>query len=272
MIIDTHNKETLENSICAYFQITKEELYDFIIQIHLSPYSIDDMISEYVSDNISTSLDFIQFYHLTRRLHGANLKKSNNLYDLLLDKTIVSEFLINYGLTFRMEDDHLQLYENGIRFEFDDKLDEKSENDIAYIKWRMGYNKDDIDYCVNGFAFRHMLENNSYYNELRHGPEFISKLSQIIGKKEIIEDYYKNSDYYCLEYKIPIDKVIIDENDKIVSKKDKTKLLLEGSLLKLYNIWGNPYYWHDLNNINLRLRDEDIMQEDFLVMAEKIID
>lgn len=38
---------------------------------------------------------------------------------------------------------------------------------------------------------------------------------QVIGREDVLEEYIKNSKYYCLEYKVSIEKVIFDGNDSL---------------------------------------------------------
>lgn len=86
----------------------------------------------------------------------------------------------------------------------------KSADIHIKVMKHMGYFKGHEDYCVNGFALKDMLHENSYTISLRSCPEFIEQMSLVIGRKDIIRDYERNSRYYCLEYLVPMDKVIFD--------------------------------------------------------------
>lgn len=267
MIVDTHNKETLQKSICDYFHLSENELYCLFDSFYNSSRELEEAIEEYIATNILTPLDGVQFYHLSRRLNGSNLKMGNNLYDLLLNKSIISDFLSYYGIAFKKEADHLQLYCNG-------KLEElkySSHGNVDYLKWRMGYIQDDEDYCFNGFALRDLLQHNtSYYNQLGFCPEFICQLAQVIDKESIIWDYRENSKYYCLEYLLPIDMVIIDGKEYLKSSKGKTEVLLSAFMLRLYNYWFDSGYSFDHDNVILRLSDTDTMEERYFVRAEEL--
>lgn len=267
MIIDTHSRETLQKSICSYFHLTENNLHDLFNNLYYSSIELEQAIAEYVLENASAPLDGIQFYHLSRRLNGSNLKSGNNLYDLLLNKSIISDFLKKYGIHFEKGTDHLLLYHNEKLTTFK----HSSYGNTAYLKWRLGYFKDDEDYCFNGFALRDCLQHNtSYFNPLSVCPEFISQLAQVLNKESMIWDYYENSNYYCLEYVLPLDMVIIDGQEHIKSQIGKSQVLLEASLLRLYHYWLNPKYAFDNDNVILRLHDTDSMDEQYFVTAERL--
>lgn len=266
MIIDTHNKETIQKSICEYFKITESELYCLFDKFYYSSTELEQAIEEYVSAHYSEPLEAVQFFHLSRRLNGSNLKAGNNLYDLLLNKSPISDFLAQYGITFAKEHDHLQLYRNGKLEELRDSF----HGNVSYLKWRMGYISGDEDYCFNGFALKDRLQYNTcYYNQLGFCPEFIGQLAQTINKESMIWDYRENSKYYCLEYLLPLDKIIIDGKEYRESQYGKSKELLMAFILRLYNYWFNPKYSSDGDNVILRLNDNDTMDEQYFVRAEE---
>ena len=82
----------------------------------------------------------------------------------------------------------------------------------------------------NGFAFRDLLEYNDYFNSLRVCPEFIYQLACVTNKDDMIMDYHNHSDYYCLEYVVPIDKVIIDGQDRFMTAYRKNMILIRARL------------------------------------------
>lgn len=267
MVIDTHSKATMQKSICEYFNLTEGELHCLFDRFYYSPVELEQAIEEYVSDNFSGPLDSVQFYHLSRRLNGSNLKAGNNLYDLLLNKSIISDFLGKYGISFVKGPDHLLLYNNGKL----EQLRESYNGNVSYLKWRMGYIHGDEDYCFNGFALRDRLQYNTcYFNQLGFCPEFIYELAQVMGKESMVWDYRKNSKYYCLEYLLPLDKVIIDGKDYLKSQRGKSLEILAACMLRLYHYWLDPKYYFDNDNIILRLNDADTMDEQYFVRAEKL--
>ena len=87
---------------------------------------------------IDSSLDSIQMFHLTRRLNGTDLMTNNNLEQLLMGETPVSEFFKRYDVTFKKRDGHMEMYYKGYLQPLDDEFYSGPGN-MAYIKSRLGY-------------------------------------------------------------------------------------------------------------------------------------
>lgn len=266
MYIDTHTKETMEASICEYLNFTPNELNSFFNKVYYSQKSVEEEISDFVDKNMpEIKLDEIQFYHLSRRLLDDNSRMGNNLYDLLIQDTSVSRFLREHDVEFKMSEKHLVLFHRGKIETFERVYD----GNVSNVKWRMGYFKGHEDYCFNGFALKDMLHENSYTMSLSSCPEFIEQMALVIGRKDIIRDYEKNSRYYCLEYFVSMDKVIFDGFD-YKTQYSKTKHLLCVVLKRLYEYAFNRGYMYDHDNLILRLEDDDTMQEKYFIAEEEI--
>lgn len=127
------------------------------------------------------------------------------------------------------------------------------------------------DVCVNGFAIRDSLEKveSGYYQSLTACPEFIAVLDKALRLKYFLRyDYLKNSKPYCVEYNVPIDKVIIDGYD-LQDPEVKTDILLKSYLQHLYDLWcGDEMCASD--GIVLRLQDNEEMASDDFIQAEEL--
>lgn len=89
-------------------------------------------------------------FHLSRRLNDSNLIENDNLKNLLLKKSVISEFFKQYDISFVENNNNINLlYKNFVVNISDAKYEDFNSN----IKFRL-----EIDYCINGFAFREGLE------------------------------------------------------------------------------------------------------------------
>lgn len=266
MYIDTHTKEKMLASVCEYLSCNQKKLSKFFDSVYYSQKSVEEEISDFVNKNIPEyKLDEIQFYHLSRRLLDDNSRIGNNLYDLLTQDTSVLRFLREHDVEFTMEEGHLVLFHRGKRETFEHVYD----GNVSNVKWRMGYFKGHEDYCFNGFALKDALYENSYTRSLSSCPEFIEQMALVIGRPDIIRDYRKNSKYYCLEYLVPMDKVIFD-GFSYKTQYSKTQHLLCVVLNRLYEYEHNSGYMYDHDNLILRLEDDDTMEEKYYIKEEEI--
>ena len=276
MYIDTHTKDTIQKSVCQIFNIEVRELEEFFIKAKKESYTggftdgnkLDKVLNEFIDDRMSNKkIDQILFFHLGRRLNSAeDCVEGKNLFELLLERNEMSIFLKNHEVKFKSKDGHLDLY-------YKDKLislEEKNKPNVPYLRLRLGYNNNRIDYCFNGFVFRDLICKNSYAQHLYSAPEFLGKLAEFLEDSDNKKDYFNNSKYYCLEYIVPIDKVYFDNNEKL-EKLDKQKYLLNQVLHRLYEYSiRESRYMLDNDNPIIRLSDYDVMQEEYFVSKEEI--
>lgn len=273
MYLDTHTKTTMEESVCKWLKVSNTDLINvFDKAYHVEQDSYSTVLKQFITEHLQIEkLDKILFYHLSRRLKNEKIDEScKNLYDLLLQKTVFSDFLKEHGVEFKMDlnQKHLLLFHNGEIENFDKKFYENGN--VNYIKWRLGYYDGQEDYCVNGFALKDLLYKNDYARSLYYGPEFLNQLAEILQRDDILEDYFQNSEYYCLEYLVPIEKVIFDGRH-LLTNEEKSICLMEAVLERLYDYFAvGKLYMYDHENPVLRLDDKDFMPEKFLIQKELI--
>lgn len=267
--IDAVNHNSLEKGIMELLNLTREEINNIYKSIYYDtekePWKwVEDFLADYVVDE---SLEYIQMYHLSRRLNGTDLRSNNNLEQLLLEETPVSEFLKKYGVTFVKNNSHIDMYYNGKLQLLDDEF-RYSNGNMYYIKSRLGYNENQ-DYCVNGFAYREHLEKNHYFEDLSRCPELVQNIEWLLNIDGMISNYYKNSKYYCIKYLIPLSEVIFDMNNPPETNRDKMIVFLNQSILRLYYERRNISFVCD-DNLILRLSDYAMIKPEWFVAAEEI--
>jgi len=266
----------MENSICDYFGVTREVLYGLFeyaaIEVQQDKYIDGDKLNKVFEDFISSNMpdkliDEILFFHLSRRLNAsANSSIGNNLFDLLSTKNALTVFLKEHDVEFSPCDGHLDLLYKGKRISMEDTMQEH----IPYLRWRLGHNKERIDYCFNGFMLKDLLYKNNYARELYDVPEFIGVLATFLKRRDIGTDYFENGKYYCYEYCVPLEKVLFDDNDRMLLT-DKPHYLLNQVLHRLYDYSvSDNRYMFDHENPIIRLKDDETMHDEYFLCKEEI--
>ena len=268
--IDARTQASLKSGVMELLNLSEEEMVQIFTTIHEDGWN-DPLtwVREFLSDRIvDERLDYIQMFHLSRRLNGTDLKAGSNLKELLLEESPLSNFFRGYGVTFMPNEGHIDLYYNGVLQPLDDEFRYENGN-IYYLRSRFGYNSENQDYCINGFAFRPSMENNNYYRQLSYCPELVENIGLLLGIHGMRMDYHNNSNYYCIEYLIPTLEVIFDEKNPPENNREKTIEFLSQAILKLYYEWGISASAHDKNLI-LRLSDNADIKPEWFVHAEEL--
>lgn len=267
--IDARTQDSLKLGVMKFLNLSAGEMTQIFISIYedteKEPWEwVRDFLSDYIVDE---TLDYIQMFHLSRRLNGTDLKANNNLKQLLLEESPLSNFFKKYEITFGQNEGHMDLYYKKKLQPLDNEFRYKNGN-IYYLKSRLGYNKVQ-DYCVNGFAFRSYLENNSYFSSLSMCPELVDNIERLLGIHGMSIDYYNNSKYYCLEYLIPMSDVIFDMSYPPETTCKKTVEFLKQAILRLYDEWRGSNFICD-ENLILRLSDNACVNSEWFVNAEEL--
>lgn len=231
-----------------------------------------DIFNKIINDFIyakmpNASINQILFFHLSRRLNSTSgMHVGKNLYDILSTKNEVSEFLKKHEVEFASVDGYLELLYKGKIVTLEDSF----RDHVPYMRWRLGQNKNRIDYCFNGFMLKDLLYKNNYARDLYKTPEFIGVLASFLNRADIVGDYYENSKYYCFEYCVSLEKVLFDDDENL-SFKGKQKYLLNQVFHRLYDYSvSEPRYMFDHGNPIIRLKDNDTMDAEYFISIEEI--
>ncbi len=277
MYIDTHTKMSMEHSICNYLRIVPAELnrlFDKALQAAQTERwfdwcIFDEIINKFVASKIPSHnyIDQILFYHLSRRLDSEyECNSGSNLFDLLTTKNSVSNFLREHDVEFIPDEGRLELLYKGRKVSFNDSMD----SSIPYLKSRLGHNHFRADYCFNGFMLKDLIYRNTYARALFGAPEFIESLGNFLNRTDLLNDYLEKSTYYCFEYKVPLHKVLFDEEEK-PSDSSKPLYLINRVLHRLFEYYTTDLrYMSDHDNPIIRLMDDDTMLETYFISKEEI--
>ena len=117
MYIDTHSRESMEESICSILHMHPIELRNQLRIIDNTSADDDDYIHRldlFIAEHVDTYPDEILLFHLARRLHGTeDSKEGRNLADLLLTDNPFSLFLKNYNIEFIKGEQHIDVRYKG---------------------------------------------------------------------------------------------------------------------------------------------------------------
>lgn len=94
--IDASTQGSLKQGIMDFLNLNENELQEIFETIYYEkekgPWEwLNDFLSDYIVDE---TLDYIQMFHLTRRLNGTDLSVNNNLKQLLLEENKVYDYEI----------------------------------------------------------------------------------------------------------------------------------------------------------------------------------
>ena len=101
-------------------------------------------------------------------------------------------------------------------------------------------------------------------------PEFLSQLSECLNCKQLSKDFISNSDYYCYEYKFPLEIILFDDDEKFsITQKQEYIIKSVINRLEMYHT-TNIEYMFDHDNPILRLSDTYNVPAEYYVSKEKI--
>ena len=267
--IDATTQNSLKQGVMELLDLSAGEM----IQMFMSIYEDTEKepwewVRDFLSDlGVNETLEYIQMFHHSRRLDGTDIKANNNLEQLLVEDSPLSDFFKKHKVTFKPHEGHSDLYYKGELQPLEDEFRYGGGN-IYYLRSRLGYNKSQ-DYCVNGFAFRSYLEKNQYFSLLSYCPELVGNIESLLDIHGMSTDYYNNSKYYCIEYLIPMTDVIFDMGYPPETVNEKTVEFLHQAILRLYDEWRGSNFECD-ENLILRLSDDACVKPEWFVKAEEL--
>ena len=267
--LDATTQKSLKRGVMELLNLSASEMAQMFVSIYEDTEKeplewIEDFLSEY---GVNETLEYIQMFHLSRRLNGTDIKANNNLEQLLIEESPLSDFFKKHKVTFKPNEGHIDLYYKGELHPLENECSYGGGN-IYYLRSRLGYNKSQ-DYCVNGFAFRSYLEKNQYFSLLSYCPELVGNIEELLNIHEMSTDYYNHSKYYCIEYLIPMTDVIFDMGYPPETVYEKTVEFMKQAILRLYDEWRGSSFVCD-DNLILRLSDDACIKPEWFVKAEEL--
>lgn len=239
MKIKTASYQDILDSLCSTLELNEQVILDIIDsgyymfqQDHQVLY-IDELYECYfniVKKNFKHSIEQVPFYSISRRLNDSD-NDGLCLLELLTGDNGFSNFLKNYGLTFKYNQE-IEMYVNGNKVNIPDK-----DNYKDYLKYRFT-----CDYSFKGYAFCDQLMNNDIFEKVKYGPEFFGHLYEYVDNDdEIMDNYYEQSQLYKFEYLVPIEKIYF-ENYEGLTNEEKQYHILAMMMLRIYFYKYDQYF------------------------------
>jgi hypothetical protein len=271
MIIRTETYRNLEEDMAIICNCKEMTIFENIGDFHrqcIDGFNADwnkfyDLMGEFVENNADLSLvDEVYIYHLAR--HFSKPTELLPLRELLLTKNGFTDFLDKNDVVFKDRDGHLEFYYKGCLITSQQISERKHQ---ALLARRLGY-LDEIDFCISGFTFWPDIEETSdgYYRDLQCGPEFLGCIGRYLGV-DLCRKFRKNSKYYGVVFRVPINEVIFDGVDDIETQEEKVRYLIKHSLQTLHGC-----YFHQPssnNNPMLRIRDDSKAKVDHCILIKE---
>lgn len=231
MQLNTIPYQSILDLLCNKLELNEQVILDIIDsgyymfqQDHQILY-IDDLYECYfniVKRNFTGNIDKVPFYSISRRLKDTD-NDGLSLLELLTEENSFSNYLKEYGLTFKF-DKEIEMYVNGNKVDIPDEGKYK-----PYLKNRFSY-----DYSFKGYAFDDQLMNNEILERVKYGPEFFGHLFNYVDNDdEIIDNYLEQSKLYKFEYLVPIEDIYF-ENYEELTNEEKQYHILAMMMLRLY--------------------------------------
>ncbi|MBR6404385.1 MAG: hypothetical protein IKS48_13470 [Eubacterium sp.] len=222
-----------------------------------------DEIDRFIEENADLELvDEVYVYHLSRMFREE--EQLIPLKQLLVEESDLSCFLKKHDIHFLVgSDDNIEFYYKN-KFVTPEMILSSGHHNL--LAKRLGY-LGEADFCINGFAFWPDIQKTSdgYFDYLKRSPEIILNLDDYLGTN-MWKEFQKETQYYGVVFKVPIEEVIFDGKDLSLTNDVKVKLLLKYALRTMHGC----YYQcaSSDNNPIIRLTDSETVKIDHFIKIE----
>lgn len=238
MLLDTTSNEKIYNSLASILttdvKILKEYIAESAVGIvsnnyneHLIKYMEIDSL-KYICRCIKPNpIEYLTVHHIAPREFIESVWQEGicTLPHALVNKTVLSVYLVGLGFQFEFIDDHLLMKKDG-------KEIEVKKLNPSNLLMRLGGKGTTNDFNVNGYLF-------AVDFRLEHcrgwlgSPEILKSLSNAFGDRSIADNYADKCSNYLISFQVPIDKIDIEYFNADINNEMKTELLIKYSINSL---------------------------------------
>lgn len=262
----TETYKDIENDLADILDVDNLYLFERLCTIYDEERNANDYvdnltkkINQFISENLNPDfiLDEIYVYHLARLISVP--KELKPLKQVATTDNEFSRFLKSNDIEIVEKEGKLELYYKN-RWMPAEMFREAGQSLLAVRFGHLG----EADFCVNGFPFWPDIEKTShhYYNALKKGPEIIENLGRFL-KINLVAQYQKQSKYYGVVLKAPIENIFFDGLDRITGKKEKTRLIIDNALRTLMSHYNDAPSGD--NNPIIRFSDNESIPVDYVI-------
>jgi hypothetical protein len=146
---------------------------------------------------------------------------------VLTKKTMLSDYLHEFGFEFEFDNNQITMKRNGETVDIE-KLQ------FSNLRMRLGGENTLNDFNVNGYLFINEFELVAVRGWLG-SPEILKSLAIAYGKYSIADNYANNCINYYVSFDVPIEKIDIEGFPDCLDEDKKTEILLKYAINALAN-------------------------------------
>lgn len=262
MQINTTSYQGILDSLCEILELNNQVVLDvidtsyYMFQQDHQILEMDDLYDFFISfakKYLKNSIDKVSFYNVSRRLEDSN-NNGLSFVDVLTSDSTLANYLKNYGLTFKY-DQEIEMYVNGKKAIIQD-----DDRYIPYLKYRFTR-----EYSFKGYVFGDQLENNEIIGIVEGGPEFFGHLFNYFDNDELIDNFIEQSKLYKFEYLVPIEDIYF-ENYEELTNEEKQYHIIAKTMQRLYFYKYDPdFVSFDEDNPVIAMVDDKPLLSKYMV-------
>lgn len=251
----------LETDIEVVRKFVKENANE-IVKYHYDEKNIEHMkLDNLINGNKPKRIQHLTVNHITPRESKESIWREGllTLSHVLTEKTALSDYLQELGLTFSFNKGQIIMSKNGRIVDVDVECGAGTN-----LKTRLGGKNTFNDYNINGYLFVDEFLQFEIEGWLG-SPEILKAIANCYNNRSIANNYAKRCCNYIVSFKVPLDRVDICGFSDDIDADRKTKILLRYAINALsYAEQKKKQSLLMYNPIIYLKRDYDVPKEDII--------
>ena len=249
----------LETDIEVVRKFVKENANE-IVKYHYDEMNIEQMkLDNLINGNKPKRIQHLTVNHITPRESKESIWREGllTLSHVLTEKTALSDYLKELGLTFSFNEGQIIMSKNGRIVDVESKAETNLKN-------RLGGKNTFNDYNINGYLFVDEFLQSEIKGWLG-SPEILKAIAIYYNNWSIANNYIERCCNYIVSFKVPLDRVDICGFSDDIDADRKTRILLRYAINALsYAEQTKKQSFLMCNPIIYLKRDYDVPKEDII--------